>query len=210
MTVEQGRMWEQTISANIFSFLKQKAENEGMVVSIENKGDMVETIHFGDESVQILKRTNQSGDGDFSQIETCIESHQYKRLPWWQQAIDSQKNTKLVFLDPPVMWVAKDAQIEDWEAIFRPSVAVVEQGIYSGDDQTQLEQAKNLVRDTVFSVLTPVIHPDFAVQYQDGGLRCMAITPEAKESRTKDNDAYKSLCNNVKASVPEILHRYHE
>lgn len=178
--------WKHTVSGHIYTYMQNHFQNEAKI-GIENLGGPIEIFTYDKDQAHIRKRETEGS------IETCIESYEYKRLPWWKESIDHQQGVPFIFLDPPVMWVAKDAGISNWEELFRPSVAVSKYHIADINDLESVERAKIEVRKVISEIITPKVSSAYSIQFQDGGLRLIAETDEAMESRYIDNEVYNQV-----------------
>lgn len=204
MKIEQSPIWQRTVSGKIYSFIQKNIATPDTNIQIINAGELIETIIFNGDEAHIRKQVR----GDLDSINTSIESYEYKRLDWWRKTIDAQSNMQITLLDPPLMWVAKDAKIENWEGIFKPTQVMKQQGIYTGNDRNKIAQAQTLIRSNIIECYDTKLGPHYSLNNSDGALRLIAETPEAIESRTEDNDTYHSILGLLHEGVPQLLESY--
>ncbi|HRN71190.1 MAG TPA: hypothetical protein PLS49_08480 [Candidatus Woesebacteria bacterium] len=206
MKTEQSPIWKRTISGKIYEYIQNHLATPETHLQINDAGKLVETISFNGEEAHIRKRIQ----GNMDNILTCIESYEYKRLNWWRETIDAHSNISMILLDPPIMWVAKDAGIIDWEDIFKPSHAIRRQDIYSGYDRNKIVEAQGLIRNTIMECFSSKFLPHYSLQNTDGALRVTAESAEGIESRTEDNETYTALFPLLQEGVPQLLQSYKE
>lgn len=206
--MDQDIEWEQTtVSGKIFARLKAAASSQGVPLSIVNKDGMMERFKFGEEEAYLLKALEggTAGDRDGTLIINA-EGWQYKRMKWWKEAID-KAGVELEYLDTPFLWVAKDAGIADYASLFSPA-GIVNRFAAGEVGEEAKKQLMNSAKTLLSGALTSQLGiPDYRVIDADGGLRAGALTAQAIESRTVDNQTYQALVNNVRdvaANLPAV------
>lgn len=209
MQSEELQWEETTVSGKIFRQLKAIGHRQGKSVSISNKDGVMETFAFGEETAYLLKRleggTVGNNDGN---LVTYAEAYHYKRLPWWNEAIEKAVGG-VELLDTPVLWAAKDSGIEGYEGIFSPSAVIDGLGLQeSGGIQREKTEVK--VKEIISSVISPLVGPDFEVRDFAGGLRLAPLTSEGMASRKTDNEAYKSAVGKIGQASASLGARYSE
>jgi hypothetical protein len=197
--------WSGTLSGKLAGYLAAKAAEGKVPFEVLGKGKVFETFQFNHDQAHLRKQISGGRIGETPHnIHTLIEAYEYKRKPWWSEAIDAQGIDNFLFLDTPVQFAAKDAGIAQWERLFRPSVVMKEHGIYTGTDEEERLMCQIKIRRTIIDVLTRRVGPHYDVCDEFGSLRLRALTDEARESRFVDNEAYHSVLPVFGEAVPDL------
>lgn len=195
-TVDFDRVWDASVSGMIFKKLQDIARRWGRTTRIYVKGSPVEVFEFNGETA-LVYNTLRSGtigeEGGY--IVPAIESYQYKRLPWWREAIDGV-GTTVELLDVPLVWAGKDAKIPDYENLFRPSQILKRLRLPESSLDTIYEAMK--------AVIDPVVTPDYTMVNDSGILRLGAVSEDAIQSRLEDNQAYQRATEAIAAKAEEL------
>ena len=134
-------------------------------------------------------------------VTSYVESWEYRNLPWWREVLDTE-NLPVKFLDTPVARAAQDANIQDWESIFRPSIVVETYKLADPNDRQAVARMRGWVQETLIFHLSEVLQPDFTATFYDQLVRIIPITKEAKQSLLTENNAYQTMLDKLKGIVP--------
>lgn len=191
-------------TGRIYARLEAVAKLEKLPLTIEDRGSAHEFIVLGKQGAAITKHLTDSVVGSTGgTIKNYIESWQYKRYPWWREALDAE-GLPAEFLDPAVGVVAREAGIEQWREIFTP------RGVAKTLAQTiDVDGSEGVALQTwafarIREVVDPLIHPDYRVIFQDDTIRLSAQSEGARKSRVEDNDAYKQAMEALKIAAPKL------
>lgn len=191
-------LWDETVSGRLYKCLKYKASEEGVEFSLEGKGEIVEFFYYNQEKARLVKylihATVNEIDGE---VRTFAEGWEYKRYSWWKTAID-EEGIPVDFLNVPLVWLAKDANIENWEQFFRPSKIVSS----LKKNPQEMEHAKQAVQQKIAEIVNPFLAPDFLIIEERSVLRLSPLTDRAKTSHIEDNEAYLQAEKNIKKAFP--------
>lgn len=205
----ERREWEQTVTGRLYGDVQAIAERENKTCRIEGRGGIYEFISLGDEAATLIKHLENSNVGEEGggNLTTYAEAWEYKRLPWWKEALEKE-NLPVKFLETPVSKAAKDAGLENWEAVFRPVTTVKEFNLSDAADEKATGAAEDWVRSRIKEHLAPLIAADYKIDFFDGGLRLVPQTEEAKRSRLEDNDTYARTLEKIKEIAPKLEEEY--
>ena len=64
--------------------------------------------------------------------------------------------------------------------------------------------AKQWIQNKVSSTLNPLLRPHYQLKFYENHFRLLPLTPEAKESRKTDNEAYQHAVNAVTSSIDTL------
>lgn len=188
----------------VFGVLTEMGAKEGKAVSIENKGGFYEIFKYGDEDAIIKKiPTGGSIGGSGDRVQNYIEGYEYKRLAWWNKAIqEAHAKYGLSFgvLDTPLARAASDAGLMD--STYMPGRLAKEHNL----DPNEL--TRRIIRNCIKENISPILGPHYTVSFQNEALRLIARTPEGIESRTKDNDVYLKASQKLKDAAPLLQEKY--
>lgn len=190
------QVWDASVSGMIFKKLQDIAQRWGRTTRIYVKGSPVEVFEFNGETALLYNPLRNGTTGEVGgYIVPRIESHQYKRLPWWREAIDGV-GTTVELLDVPLVWAGKDAKIPHYENLLRPSRILQRLGLPESRLDTIYEAMK--------AVLEPVVSPDYTIVNDSGILRLGAVSQDAIQSRLKDNQVYQRATEAIAAKAEEL------
>lgn len=191
--------WEKTKSGKVYTQLQGMASRNGKEGTVLNRDGAVESFVFNGQTARIRKSfeggTVGSQDG---QVRSFIEGYDYKRMPWWKEAVDASK-CAFDILDTPLMLAAKDAGVADYEETFRASRIMEKYGV-PPTDTTQ----RKYIEDFIVMVIGESLGSHYDIKDFMGGLRLMAKTAEAERSRVEDNEVYREALKRIADVTPSI------
>lgn len=210
MAEKKEREWLESNSGRIYRRLQEIAARDGAQLSVEGKGQTVEIFKYGDEVARLVKHFEDATVGvEGGNVALYAEAWEYKRRPWWREALDAEMlPTK--FLDTPVVRMAQDAGIERAKEIFWPPAAVEAFQLASAEDVEKREAAEEWVTREIIQRLSPLVKPDYEIKFHDYHLRFIPKTPEAHRSRVEDNETYERIFEGLKEIAPQLEEAYRQ
>jgi len=208
--IEDSRMkeWRTTVSGKIFGKLEEIAKQAGVLCRVEGPGKMIEVIYFGDKEVYLRKHLRNATVGESGgTIELFAESMDYRKYPWWKEAIDAEGKS-VAFMDTPVNVAAQEADIENYGDLFRPSLIMKRYGMTDENNPVRLIDGREITIQSMKSVIDPLVAPDYKLDYYDDLIRLVPQTPEAVESRKARNAAYERALEGLKKAAPLLEEEY--
>ncbi len=203
---------EGSMSSRLFQRLQKRAAEEGVVCSMLHAGSPIEVLIHGGSQV-LLRHFLQNANRDVSGgiIETCAESWEYRKFPWWKEVLDAEESP-VRLLDTPVVLAARDTQLPDADKIFRPSLAASSFKLYDTTARDSRDRifAERWIQMQIEDVLYPLLAPHFTVKYLDDALRLLPITADARESVRTENDTYRQTLQKITEAVPILEKRYRQ
>lgn len=188
-----------TLSNRILNNLKQLAAKNGKKIFVEGVDSPIETYHYDDESVRIVKRLHDATVGeDGGEIRYYAEWVDYRRFDWWKAALEK---LPIYFLDIPVDHFAIEGGFSNSEAIFSPQKVTESYHLNPQQDEDRQIACIQWVQDQVVKILDPKLAPDYRVRFLEGRFRLEPRTPEAIESRLINNASYEK----AKAAVLDAI-----
>lgn len=199
--------WSEGTSGKVFAVLEKRGAKENKTVAVKDQLKDRETFTYDGKDAHIIKHAYGGvGDGKMT-IESYVESHEYKRQPWWKEAIDAV-GEHFEILPAPVTIVAAEAGILHVEEIFDPERFLVAHAQKLAHLSEGAREANlGAISDTIITEVARFT-TDYAVYLRDGCLRMVPKTQEAKASLTTDNAAYdraKLALIEVAKTLPQKL-----
>lgn len=197
---------DNTISGQIKRKLEDLSMSNGKKINIENEHAPISTYHLGTDSAKIYKRLNNGTVGEENgTIKYYAESADIKRLDWWKSVL---ADMPISFLETPINDFAKQAYISKPELIFSPEEVIAHYRLNpTGDDDSKIA-AKQWVVDKVINTLTPLLAPDYKLQFYEGHIRLIPLTQDAMESREIDNLTYDKAKEVIANSIGLLQSSY--
>ena len=200
--------WSRTLSGKIYKGLEIIANKLSKPLHIENKGGVHERFQLGTETASLYKRLIDGTVGeDDGSIQSYAECWEYKNYSWWKEALDLEK-IPVVLLDTPVINLVMDAQVSHADNYFLPSAVVQNFHLNPKRDLNCEIVMQDWVKHQIKEVLNPLLYPDYDLVEYENKLRLNPLTPEAKLSRTSDNDAYGAAKKKIPECLKELSSRY--
>lgn len=200
--------WLNTVSGRLFVRLIPISEQLGKPLTIENQGGLFEEFRMGDETAHLAKRMADSTVGeDGGTIQTYAESWEYKRLPWWKEALDLEY-LPVIFLDTPLSNLGDDALIADAESYFDPAMVVKK---YHLNPKANIEREmimRHWVKEQIIQLLNPLLDPHYEVRDYEQQLRLYPKSDEGIASRVIDNEAYSFALQQIKQIAAPLAQVY--
>lgn len=200
--------WERSTSGTIYEKLKGIAMKLGKELKIDGQGMIKEVFHMGDEKATLTKHLVDGHAGEEGgMIEMYVESWDYKRFPWWREALD-EAQPNVVFLDTPISKFALDARIPNSENYFNPEKVVATYHLNPRKDPILEVARQGWVKEQIKEVLRPLLLPEFNIKEYDHELRLDPKSLLAIESRIQDNAAYEKAKEVMHLAVESLQKRY--
>ena len=200
--------WKQSLAGKLCSRLEKIAKDTGKTFRMLGAGSSVEVFEFGGERAELVKHMENSTVGDVGgSIRNYVESWDYKRLPWWRDALMSEQ-APYELLDIPVSRAARDAGVERWRELFIPAQVVNTFDLVTPDNWREVEAMKEWVRSSITNILGRIVRPDYSVTFFENSLRLAPLTEGAILSKTVDNETYSSLLKKIEIIAPAFELEY--
>ncbi len=199
--------WHDGISGKVLKVLRAIGDRKNGHVEVRDELKRKETFTYNGQEAHIIKHVlGGVGSGPVN-IVPCIESHEYKRLPWWHEAIDAVHQPFEV-LPAPVMVVAAEAAVPHAEEIFDPERILIAHArelsaLSPVDREHRLQEIRGIIRSEV-----ECFTRDYTVRFSDDFLRMNPVTPDAKGSLTTDNSAYENAKKALIQAAKTLPARY--
>jgi hypothetical protein len=202
----QDKGIEPTIAGQIRAKLNEFSIKKDKKAYVENENDPVATYHLGTESAKIYKRLDNGTVGeDNGTIRYYAEYSDIKRLDWWKTVLDT---LQISFLETPIDDFARQAQMSSPELVFTPEAVIKHYHLNSKEDEETQIAAKQWVQDQVINILTPLLAPDYKLQFFEEHFRLIPLTHNAIESREIDNQTYENAKRAIVDSVTLLQDSY--
>ena len=200
--------WFYTVSGRLFARLVPISEQLGKPLSIENQDGPYEKYHMGDETAHLAKRMADSTVGeDGGTIQTLAESWEYKRLPWWKEALDLE-NLPVIFLDPPLFKLGVDAHITHAEGLFDPPTVIKKYRLNPAAKFDREMIMRHWVKEQIIHLLNPLLEPHYEVKDYERNLRLYPKSNEGIASRVVDNEAYHFALEKIGQVIGPLVNVY--
>jgi hypothetical protein len=198
-----------SVSDRLNSYLQRIALELNLDFRVVGKNTPVEVFVLGQEEARLIKKIDAPLiGGAINKVIFCAECWEYKKFPWWQEALLAMR-TDIFLLDTPLSKIAFDAGVNDYQSLFIPNEIIKFFG-YEADKAEKRSGIEDFIFESIGAVLNPKIQPHFIVQDCDNMLRLIPQTAEAAQTRFENNALYLNLLTVIKDSVPLILEKFND